>query len=641
LRLGTLKANVGHLTAAAGAAGVIASLLAMRNEAIAPNLPLVEGAEAIDMSGSPFRLDDRVRTWKRGAEPRYAAISSFGLGGTNAHIIIGDPHETAQRGARRSWQVLPLSADDPERMSVTVAAYREAVTNATPDERHDLAHTLRMGRPELPVRTLAVVPAADTAGDSTATVAWPAAESFRTPAGQPSLIYLLPGQGGPATQAAHRLYDTEPWFAATVDEGLAIVESVTDPATVTRVREAFTTGSSTADTRIAQPVGHLTACGVATILNRLSAVRPAAIAGHSVAEITAAHLAGVMSFADATAAVCYRGAAMAAMPPGEMYAVRAEAASLTGMPAGAEVSVRNAPSASVISTMDGEALREWLAARGVEYRRLETSHAFHHTSMEPAAGQFAKWMGDMELRPPQIAVLSCPDGDWLDARRATDPLYWGRQSREPVDFVAGTARLVAEYPSAVYVQLSGGTHLLGAVREAGSATGAAAAGLAVLPGGDARMTLPAAIGGLWQHGIAIDWNAYTRGDRGKRTITPPRPLRDTPVLHPSLRGHTPGIDPADLDIPHPAPPAPAADDEETPLLDAVSQCWAETLGATPEADADFFASGGDSIAAAQIVAGLRSRFNVPIPVHLPLVVTSPRELAKAVDDLLIAAVLNN
>ncbi|ADD39912.1 type I polyketide synthase [Stackebrandtia nassauensis] len=720
LRLGTIKANIGHLTSAAGAAGVIASLLALRNEAIPPNLPLTEGASAIDLSHTPFRLTDRLEPWRRGPEPRFAAISSFGLGGTNAHIILGDPDEVARRGARRSWQVLPLSADDAQRLTETVTATRQAASEATSDERHDLGHTLRLGRPELAVRAVAMLPvedaatateaeheaadmaasaaqcaaavegrtapaaaegqAASTAGQGSAvakaeretadmaasaaqgaaavegqaatatTAVWPTASSFRSPSAEPpSLVYLLPGQGGRSSAAAHQLYQSEPWFTATVDTGLDIVEDVADPRTFARVRNAFVLGTLTDDTEVAQPVLHLLAAGVATVLERLG-IQPTALAGHSVAEITAAQLAGVLDFAEATTAVCHRGAAMAAMPPGEMYAVRATPALLADLPDGTEISVRNTPSSTVLSTTAGEPLRNWLDARALRYRRLGTSHAFHHASMADAAEAFTKRMRGISLRPPRIPLLSCPTGTWLEASQATDPVYWGRQLREPVDFVSGLRAVVAAHPNAVPVQLGAGTHLLAAIREAvpmrpNAGTPVirettADTGIAMLPDGDARMTLPAAIGALWQHGVPVDWNAYAEHDRGLRTAAPPRPLLTTPVLHPALRGRTPGIDPSDLDnTPAPATPSPEA--EDVPLLGPVCECWAETLGAMPAPDDDFFASGGDSIAAGQIVARLRSRFDVAIPVHLPLVATSPRELARAVDELLIAAVLQD
>ncbi len=629
LRLHSVKANVGHLSAAAGAAGVIACLLALRHDEIPPNLPLVEGATAVDTAETPFLLSPRAIPWPRGRAPRYAAVSSFGLGGTNAHLIIGEAPASLRRprGPRRRWQLLPLSTDRPERLPALVVDAREGVRTGEP---HDVAHTVRVGRPALPVRAVAVVPAGDTVGAPI----WPAGGTT-APDVAPEVVYMLPGQGSMDADVAHGLFAAEPDVAATVERGLAVMRDVLDPDTLAAVRAAFTDGAPYTGTDVAQPVLHLVAAGVHALFDRLG-VRPGALVGHSIGEVTAGYLSGVLDFADAARAVCRRGQAMAAAEPGVMYAVREDADRLGGLPAGCCVAARNAPGSTVLSAEAGAepALLAWLDARGVEHRRLHTAHAFHHPGMAGAVGAFARHLREVTLRPPKVPLMSCRTAAWLDANDATDPGHWGAQLREPVDF-AGALRALAEArPDALMVQIGPGTSLVRAARLGGLP---AERCVAVLPGqgADAQQTLVHAVGTLWQRGVDVDWLAYAAHDTGRRVAVLPRRFATTPVLHPALVDAVPGIDPAELVAAPVAAPAAPADD---PVLAAVAAEWAHLLGAAPGPDDDFLAVGGDSITGGRFVARLRARFPVEIPVHLPLTARTPRGIAAAVDEALIAEV---
>ncbi|MFG3246693.1 type I polyketide synthase [Streptomyces sp. NPDC048187] len=641
-RLTSVKANVGHMSAAAGAAGVIAAVLALLHEEIPPNEPLLRGGQPVDLSSTPFSLSDRAQPWRRGSTPRYAAVSSFGLGGTNAHLVLGefDIDDLARRGERRAWQLLPLSADDTSRLAETVEATRLLVDTASDDQRHDVGHTLRTGRVPLAVRTSVVVPA----GATRTAVRWPDAESFVSAEGPaPDVVYLLPGQGGRAAEAARQLYAGEPWFRRTVDRGLDVARAVVDDDTYARIRAAFEDGSHTADTQVAQPVLHLTGLGVHSVLGRLG-VRPAAILGHSVGEVTGACLSGIMSFEDATRAVCRRAAAMADMPPGTMFAVRAAAEDLRGLPEECVVAAVNAPRACVVSSsLDAvPALTAWLDEQAVEHRRLDTSHAFHHPSMTEAAARFARYLERLDLAAPGTPLMSCRSGAWLTGFEAMDPAYWGSQLRDRVEFARAVRTVIKERPGAVFVQLGAGTSLIRALQLGGADPGRC---LALMPGedADAHQTLLSVVGRLWERGVPVDWSAYAEHDRGLRVPGPPRIFRRTPVLHPRLAGKTPAIDPVLLGTPasahSPAPVPPQDTDEQLqPLMDAVARCWAEVLGATPAPDDDFISQGGDSISAGQLAVRLRALFPVDVPVHLPLTARTPKAIAQSLDDLLISSV---
>lgn len=471
-RLHSVKANIGNLTAAAGAAGIIGCLLAMRHGRIPPNAPLVEGAPPVGLGGTPFALADKPIAW-RSDRGRYAAVNSFGLGGTNAHIIIGDAEPEVRIASRkgRSWQLLPLSADDPERLETAVEAVRVSVAGSAADVQRDIGHTLRTGRPELTVRATALVSVDGRANG----VSWPARDRFRVaPEAPPALVFVLPGEDVTVSSAAVALYEAEPVFRSTVDDGLTLMEQVLGPETVAVVRGAFLLDGPPVPTRALQPVLHLLGVGQHALLGDLG-TRPDLFLGHGVGELTAAHLAGVLSFEDAVRAVCWRGQATAHLP-----------------------------------------------------------------GAAEAAARFTRRMREVRLHAPTVPTASSATGSWLTSEAACDPGYWGAQLREHDLVEEAVLTVAAEYPDAVYIQLSGGTTLLDGV--------AADAALAVAPDGGAGANAPVlqTIGDLWERGVRIDWDAYAEQDGALRVDVASRSFARTPHLHPALLDHCPGIDPAEL-----------------------------------------------------------------------------------------------
>ena len=449
-RLHSVKANIGNLTAAAGAAGIIGCLLALRHGQIPPNAPLLAGAAPSEVGGTPFALADKPIAWPRSDDGRYGAVSSFGLGGTNAHVIIGDAGPEVRTASRRgrSWQLLPLSADDPERLAGAAGAVRAAADGASADVRQDIGHTLRTGRPELTTRAAALIPVEGGVG-------WPDPERFHTaPETPPSLVFVLPGEDAGAAPA---LYETEPVFRSTVDEGLAVMEQTLDAETFAAVRGAFVPGGLPAS----PPVLHLLGAGLHAFLGDLG-IRPDFLMGQGVGELTAAQLSGVLSSEDAARAVCWRSQAMAGTP-------------------------------------------------------------------SEAAARFARRMRDVRLNAPATPMISGVTGSWLTGEEACDPGYWGVQLGEHVPFDEAVRTVTSEHPEALYLQLGRGTELLRDV-----------AALALLP------DVLQAIGGLWERGVQIDWDAYAEHDHALRIELAPRAFARTPHLHPALLDHCPGIDPAEL-----------------------------------------------------------------------------------------------
>jgi thioesterase domain-containing protein/malonyl CoA-acyl carrier protein transacylase len=257
-------------------------------------------------------------------------------------------------------------------------------------------------------------------------------------------------------------------------------------------------------------------------------IEPKALLGHSIGELTAACVAGVFSLQDAVAAVALRGRLMQQMEPGTMLSVAAGEEDLPGeLPGEAVLAVVNSPKNVVLSVplTEVEALESWLAARGLEHRRLHTSHAFHSPSMEPALEPFRQALESLTLAPPRIPLLSNVSGTWMTTEDATSPAYWARQLRSPVRFAAGLEALLAD-EDLLLLEVGPGEVLTKLVR--GQAPSSATV-VASLPGPrraaassdpEALATVLGALGRLWQAGADVDWAGFIRGEVRRRVAVP-------------------------------------------------------------------------------------------------------------------------
>jgi amino acid adenylation domain-containing protein len=511
--LGSVKSNIGHLTAAAGATGVIKVLQAMRHGWIPATLHVERPNPRIDFERSPFLLPRQGLAWETDGAPRRAGVSSFGVGGTNVHVLI-EEHREEHRAAPTPEQdetlrLLPLSARTPVALRARAADLAVALGDPT-CALAAAATTLRHGRRDFEYRAAIV-------GASRADVV-AQCEALAKTADEPrrvvarDVILLFPGQGTQTAAAGKALYEANATFRAAIDRCDAaagrlqrrslrswlFAEEGDLPHIAERLRS----------TDIAQPVlfaleyalGHL-------VLE--AGVRPAAMAGHSIGEFAAAALAGVMTPEDAMRAVVARGRLMAAMPPGAMLAIRLpEAEVLPRLEGGVVIAAVNAPRLCVASGPEEAiiALERRLVADGVGVRRLQTSHAFHSPAMDEAARRFEGLMRQFPLRPPTIPFVSCVTGAPITAAQATDPAYWGRQLREAVRFADGL-RSVAGDGQVVLVEAGPRDTLstLGLQTLAGRAVATA-----LLPARDPEheyRDFLAAVGALWTHGVdGLTWH---------------------------------------------------------------------------------------------------------------------------------------
>ncbi|SCL25723.1 thioester reductase domain-containing protein [Micromonospora pallida] len=535
--LGSVKANIGHLDAAAGAAGLMRAALAVRHGRIPPMPGFRSPNPDLDLDTSPFYVPTRVTEWPADAGPRRAGVSAFGVGGTNAHVVLEQPPpipEPAVPAPATGWHLVPLSARS--RTAVDAATRRLADhLEEHPDlDLADVAFTLQDGRRDFPVRRFAAcadlpdLVAVLRGEDPHRLVTRTAADTVHR------AVFMFPGGGNQHREMGADLYRCHPVFRAEIDRCAALLRDRLDVDLTALLFPAGGGGPGRG-----RGLGRAEGPGVVTALFAVEyalaklwmswGVEPAAMLGHSLGEYVAACLSGVFTLGDALAVTYARGELFARMAPGRMLAVplpEAQVAEL--LDERLSIAAVNAPELTVVAGPDGDiaALDRRLADRGVDCGRINVPAASHSWLVEPMLDEFTARVKECDLRPPHSPFVSGVTGDWIRAEDATDPHYWARHLRQPVRF-ADALRTVVTAPDRVLLEVGPGralTALVPGQRLAPTPT-------AVASLGHPRDRLPdtahlmAAVGRLWQAGVTVDWPALHSSRPARRVSLPGYPFQ--------------------------------------------------------------------------------------------------------------------
>ncbi len=461
-----MKTNIGHLDTAAGIAGLIKTVLALKHQYLPPSLHFQTPNPKIDFANSPFYVNSKLTPWQTNGTPRRAGVSSFGIGGTNAHVILEEaPAAKSQEDTQavhtisgsslpitqkeRNYQLLLLSALEAPALE---AASRNLVAHLKQHPQlnlADVAYTLAVGRKAFHKRRAVVCSDVE---DAVAALSEldpkRVLTNFQPSQQQGAVVFMFSGQGSQYVNMGWELYQTEPVFREQIDKCAKLLE----PHLNLDVRDILYNNSASQasaaqklqQTIIAQPALFVTEYALACLWMSWG-VRPQAMIGHSLGEYVAATVAGVLCLEEALFLVAARGRLMQQLPLGAMLAVslpEAQARSLLNE--NLSLAASNTPFSCVIAgTLEAiAALEQQLAAQRVESRRLQVSHAFHSQMMKPAVQPFLELVKTVNLKPPQIPYISNVTGTWITAAQASDPNYWAQHMLSTVRFADGLQQLM-------------------------------------------------------------------------------------------------------------------------------------------------------------------------------------------------------
>ncbi|MGW1916908.1 type I polyketide synthase [Streptomyces sp. NPDC002076] len=522
LWLGSLKTNIGHAQAAAGVAGVIKSVMALRNGVLPRTLHLNEPTPHVDWSAGEVSLLSEAREWPRTDRPRRIGVSSFGMSGTNAHTILEEAEETtgtaapAADGAGRLPHVpVVLSGKDEAALRAQAGRLRAHLATRPEVPLTDIAYSQAVSRPALDRR--AVLVASDREELLTGLAALAAGEmtSASEAATEGKVAFLFSGQGSQRAGMGRELYETYPAFAEALDEVLARFELP--------LREAmFGDESGTLDqTAYTQPALFAVEVALFRLLESWG-IRPDFVSGHSIGEIAAAHCAGVLSLEDACTLVAARGRLMQELPSGgAMVAVQASEDEVTPyLTDRVSIAAVNGP-ASVVVAGDEDVVLE-IAARfeeqGRKTRRLTVSHAFHSPHMDGMLEAFRRVAEGLSYEAPHIPLVSNLTGTIVARDEVCSPEFWVRHVREAVRFLDGMRYLEGQDVT-VYLELGPGGVLTAMAQDCVTREGAAFAPTLRKDRPEPQAVATAAAR-LHARGVAVDWEAFFSGTGARRVDLP-------------------------------------------------------------------------------------------------------------------------
>ncbi|MGX1638147.1 type I polyketide synthase, partial [Streptomyces albidoflavus] len=540
LRLGGIKSNIGHAQAAAGVAGVIKMVMAIRHGLLPATLHVDTPTPHVDWTAGAVELLTEAVDWPDAERPRRAGVSAFGISGTNAHVLLeqatpelagaedtpqdATPAEpvTATDPAVTPWLLSARSQTALRAQAARLLAHLTDHTGAESPRPADIALSLATSRAPLPHR--AVVLATDPGTTEAALTALAADEPhpavLEDAVRSASTAFLFSGQGSQRLGMGRGLYERFPVFAEAFDAVCAgLDEHLERP-----LREVVWGDDTSVLDGTAYAQAGLFAVEVALFrLVESWGVRPEFVAGHSIGEVAAAHVAGVFSLADACALVAARGRLMQALPEGgAMVAVEASEAEV--LPhlepvEGVSIAAVNGPSSVVVSGAEEavEAVAEVFREQGRRASRLRVSHAFHSPLMEPMLADFREALSGLSFAEPRLPVVSNVSGRIAETGELTTPDYWVRHVREAVRFDDGVRALAAE-GVARFVELGPDGVLSGMAR---ASAGEDAVLVPLLrKDRDEEVTALAALGRLHATGAPVDWTAVLAGT-GARLIDLP------------------------------------------------------------------------------------------------------------------------
>lgn len=552
--IGSIKPNIGHLDRASGVTGLIKTALALHHRQIPPSLNFEEPNPDLDLENSPFYVNTVLTPWPDTLLPRRAGVNSFGVGGSNAHIVLEEAPEREPGSTSRAWQMLLLSAK-------TETALEQASNNLSSYLRDhpeqplaDIAYTLQAGRTVFNHRRAIICQDHAGALEALEDPASPRAISLHDARRDREVAFLFPGLGEQYIGMAHELYMHEPRYREIVEHCCQFLKSHHNldlQALLSAEREGSAALSTTIDfrallqqkaqstsqeadrlkhTAIAQPAVFIVEYALAQLLVEWG-IHPQAMLGYSLGEYVAACMAGVLSLEDALTIVARRARLIAEQPEGVMLVIALpEEAVRPYLTEQICLAIVNGPNASVLAgpAQAIEQLEKELDEQEVVYRRVETTHAFHSSMLKDVCEPLIELMSTVKLHKPQIPYISNITGTWITDQQATDPTYWAQHMCQTVYFAQGIEALLQK-PERAIIEVGMGQSLSSFVKQhPASSREHWHLILSMLPSLNDHQPehacLLTTLSRLWLAGVNVDWSGFYAHEQRLKVVLPTYPF---------------------------------------------------------------------------------------------------------------------
>ncbi|MFL0802020.1 MAG: acyltransferase domain-containing protein [Agarilytica sp.] len=637
--LGSVKTNIGHLDTASGMAGLIKTILSLKHRTLPPSLNYETRNTKIDLDSSPFYVNTRLSDWEPiNGIPRRAGVSSFGVGGTNAHVVLEEAPEMLVDSSRRDIFCICCSANSKKALKKLESRYVEHAKES-PDDIADIAYTSQVGRKHLSNRSITIVSQKEGLVFSRVYSAEHDSITKR------KVAFLFPGQGSQYWGMAKGLYENEPVFRETLTRCSDILEQhlhqrVEDILYSNSDRDAIN------NTIFTQPVLFSVEYSLACLYQSFG-VQPDLMLGHSIGEYVAACIAGVFSLEDALHVVSVRGRLVQNMPSGSMLAIQLSheqiATVLSDYPR-CDLAAENALDQYVVSGPECQIkdLESALRQQGTLCKKLTTSHAFHSSMLEPARRDFVKVLSTISLSAPKTPFVSNVTGSLIRDDQAVDPEYWGEQLQKPVLFHKGIQTLASE-PGVIFLEVGLGQTISQLAKKSLARKGDGSKEFPVIncagpsPEND-EFGFVQSIGQLWCRGVSPDWLGFYEGEQRHRVPLPEYPFDHKSYwVEPDKNSFNPkNVEPSYFEeqkrIPKENEEVIEGEKQLNETERSLTRLWVKSLGIKNiKLKDDFFALGGSSLLAVQIISKIQEMWSVELDEHVFLNAPTVELLAKLIE----------
>lgn len=647
--LGSVKTNIGHLDVAAGIAGLIKTICALQHQQLPPTINFTEPNPELRLSDSPFYVVDKLTDWKPRNGRRIAGVSSFGMGGTNAHVII-EEYQGYYKSAPspRHWHLLPISAATSNVLDTIGKNLSDYIKEKPDTNIADIAWTLTTGRTELRHRRCVV---ADSMDSAVVRLAEPNAlygvDGEANQSNRP-VIFLFSGQGTQYPAMGAELYQSEPVFRESINECDRLLGPIVDSYSLIDILYGNNAdiSESVNQTAVSQVALFSFEYAMMRLLESYG-VKPSALIGHSIGEYVAACEAGVFSLEDALVLVRERGRLMQSISPGSMIAVPLSEPEVREMLSGnLDIAVINAPNISVVSGPSKELddFEKQMESRGIISRRLHTSHAFHSRMMEPAARAFTEIVRRVTRNAPRLPLASNFTGGWMTAEQIDDPEYWAKHLRNTVRFSENLITATNRFDSPILLEVGPGNTLCSIAKQHADKV----AGLSAIPSArHPRQHAPdqafflRTLGALWCNGAEIDLSMLYADEKRFHVPLPVYPFEHECfwIGSQSQKSKTPPAWKLHLHWPNVAGilqkrlGMATVHKPHSLNQEALLDLWREVLGIKNlSTDDNFFEVGGHSLIAAKLFARIKEEFGISVPLSLLFDFPTVRQLMEHLSD---------